>query len=627
MPGKSTMLIVLVCYSACLQAQTLYMPRNITAAFKRGTRSPDGNPGKNYWQNTASYDIRMTVSPPGRNIEGSEYITYSNQSPDTLQEIHIKLIQNIHKPGALRDADADSSYLTSGIHIDSFSINGIARQWKENRDEHTTQVFSLLKPMAPHQTIKIFFSWHYQISLLSGREGMIDSTTFFLAYFYPAIAVYDDYIGWDYIHFNDLQEFYGDFNDYTLRVKAPRNYIVWSTGTLQNPKEVLDPVYAGRFLESQGSDSVVHIITKDDLLKRHVTADRDTLTWIWEAKSITDFAFGISDHFVWDGASMSVDSSGQRRVSVEVAYNDSSSHFRHAIEFGRYAIDWFSSRWPAVPYPYPSMTIFQGFSDMEYPMIINTEATWSKNVSRFLIDHEIAHTYFPFYMGINESRYAFMDEGWASALELLIGRSYKSIKESDELFKQWRVNQWVYNSVAEADLPIITPSSVLQNPAYGNNAYGKAALAYLALKDLVGDSLFKKCLVDFMRRWNGKHPIPWDFFNSFNNTTGENLKWFWDNWFFSNYYIDLSLHRVNKTTRGYDFFIQNLGGLAVPLDLELTCKDGSEIRAHYPPGIWKKDQRSVIIPFHTSKEIKTAILATGIFVDPDDSNNKWLTDK
>ena len=73
------------------------------------------------------------------------------------------------------------------------------------------------------------------ISRESGREGMIDSTTFFLAYFYPRVAVYDDYNGWDTMDFTDAQEFYSDFNDYDVTVHAPANYVVWGTGTLLNP--------------------------------------------------------------------------------------------------------------------------------------------------------------------------------------------------------------------------------------------------------------------------------------------------------------------------------------------------------------------------------------------------------
>ena len=68
------------------------------------------------------------------------------------------------------------------------------------------------------------------------------------------------------------------------------------------------------------------------------------------------------------------------------------------------------------------MTAIQGYADMEYPMMIN-DSTVPDNFqdARLTADHEIAHTYFPFYMGINETRYAYMDEGWATTLEYLIG--------------------------------------------------------------------------------------------------------------------------------------------------------------------------------------------------------------
>ena len=90
-------------------------------------------------------------------------------------------------------------------------------------------------------------------------------------------------------------------------------------------------------------------------------------------------------------------------------------------------------------------------------------------------------------------------------------------------------------------MPIITPGDAMTGSGFGNNMYGKAALGYLALKDLLGDALFKKCLHAYMNRWNGKHPLPWDFFNTFNNVSGKNLDWFWNNWFFSTDY-NRSMH-------------------------------------------------------------------------------------
>jgi len=197
----------------------------------------------------------------------------------------------------------------------------------------------------------------------------------------------------------------------------------------------------------------------------------------------------------------------------------------------------------------------------------NDEAYADTVFSRFVAEHEIAHTYFPFYMGINESRYAFMDEGWATTFEFLIGEADLGHDKAATFFQQFRVASWAADPSPLEDLPIITPADVLKDAAYGNNAYGKPALGYLALKELLGDALFRKGLHEFMSRWHGKHPIPWDMFNTFNDATGRNLNWFWQNWYFTNGYIDLALTSAKKTSAGYSLTIDNVGGLAAPVDV------------------------------------------------------------
>lgn len=224
----------------------------------------DGKPGKNYWQNHGHYDINLIVKPPDRIIHGNEEITYFNNSPDTLKELAFRLIHNIHKPGAERFWSVDSSYLTSGIHIDSYAENNNEKSWIENRNPSTIQRIRLLKPVISGDSVRVSIKWHYQISLESGREGMIDSTTYFLAYFYPRIAVYDDLQTWEWREFNDMFEFYNDFNDYTLKMQVPKNYIVWATGTLLNGNDLLQPLYANKLFRSMVSDSIIHIVTKED---------------------------------------------------------------------------------------------------------------------------------------------------------------------------------------------------------------------------------------------------------------------------------------------------------------------------------------------------------------------------
>ncbi len=612
--------IILIAQSA--SAQDLFMPRDVRQAFNKGTRSADGRPGKNYWQNRGRYTINITAVPPDRTIRGSETITYFNNSPDTINSPSIKLFLNIHKPGAPRNGGASPDYLTSGMHIDKFAVNGKATPFRDDPNVFTNVNVRLPQPLLPHDSIQLSFDWHYDVSLQSGREGMIDSTTYFLAYFYPRVAVYDDYNGWDRMNFTDSHEFYSDFNDYTVTVNVPKNCIVWGTGTLQQPEKVLQPAILKRFNESMTSDQTIRIVTKEDIAAKNVTTQNAMNSWQFKANNIPDMAFGLSDHFVWDGTSVVVDDATKRRASAQAAYNDTASDYHHVARYARHSLNWLSHNWPGIPYPYEKTTVFQGYAGMEYPMMANDETYEDTIFSRFVAEHEIAHTYMPFYMGINETRYGFMDEGWATTFELLIGTADLGKERAEEFFRQFRVNGWINNQSSHQQVPIITPGDAMTGSGLGNNQYGKAALGYLAVKDLLGDAMFKKCLHAYMSRWNGKHPLPWDFFNTFNNVSGKNLNWFWNNWFFGTGYIDYQLGDVKKSSSGYFVSIKNVGGIFAPADITIKYTDGTSETKHVSPSIWEKDagQASVSIP--TKKTIESVSLVGGIFVDADKRNNQ-----
>jgi hypothetical protein len=602
---------------------TLYMPRNVKAAFRKGTRSPDGRPGPAYWQNRGRYDITITALPPDRTIRGSEQIVYMNNSPDTLRNPVIKLFLNIHKPGAPRAGGASPEYLTSGVRIDSLAVNGVATAWECDNNCFTWQRLRLASPLAPHDSVRLAFKWHYEISKESGREGMLDSTTFFLAYFYPRVAVYDDYNGWDTMNFTNMQEFYSDFNDYDVAITVPANYVVWGTGTLLNPAEVLQPLFLQRYTQSFTSDQTINVASRAEMVANVVTKQSPRNTWRFRATNIPDMTFNLSDHYVWDAASVVVDDATNRRVSVQAAYNDTAADFHHMVQFARHGLDWLSHNWPGVPYPFEKTTVVQGQAGMEYPMMVNDESYPDTVFSRFVVEHEIAHSWFPFYMGINETRYAMMDEGWATTFENLIGIADLGKERAAGFFEQFRVNNWATNPSPLEDMPIISPADGLSGGSYGDNAYGKPALGYLALKDMLGDAAFGKALHGFMDRWHGKHPIPWDFFNSVNDITGQNLNWYWNSWYFSNSYIDLAIGSVEKTGNGYSVVLNNIGGMPVPVDLEAHYGDGSNEVVHETAAIWAPNQRRATVTISTSKTLQSLGLNGGIWVDADSTNNRW----
>ncbi|UHG89287.1 M1 family metallopeptidase [Spirosoma oryzicola] len=604
------------------QSQQLYMPRNIKQAYQKGTRSMDGKPGKKYWQNSARYAITITAAPPNRTIRGTEEITYVNNSPDTLRQLVFKLFLNSHQPGAIRQSAVSANYLTSGIHIDKYAENNTSKTWQD-AGSSTVKRVGLTKPLLPRDSVKLSLDWHYDISVESNREGALDSTTFFLAYFYPRVAVYDDYNGWDRTDFTEAQEFYNDFNDYSLTVNVPKNYVVWATGNLLNTDEVLQPTYAKRLNESMRTDSVVHIATLAEMTAGNVTKSQAVNSWKWSASYVPDVALCISNHYVWDASSVVVDKSTKRRASVQAAFLDTAKDFHQMVDFGRHSLDWFSNNWPGIPYPYPKTTIVQGFADMEYPMMVNDATTDDLNFSRFVAEHEIAHTWFPFYMGINETRYGFMDEGWVTALEYLISQADLGTETATRNFQQFRVAYWSKDPSAEQDLPIITPANILSGAALGNNEYGKAAIGYLALKELLGDAVFKKALHDFMDRWHGKHPTPWDMFYSFNDASGQDLNWFWNNWFFSNHYIDYSIRQVIPSASKCTISLENIGGYVAPVDIVVTYTDGTTETFHQTPNLWKANQKQATVNLTTKKKVQAVTLQGGIFMDADPSNNSW----
>ncbi len=606
--------------------QPLMMPQNIRKAFTNETRSADGKPGKKYWQNHGRYNINVSVAPPSKTVTGTETISYINNSPTPLKSLMFKLILNIHSPGTARQSSASEDYLTKGIIIDKYVENGTEQKFGDPRGQ-TMQQVRLAKPLATGDSISLSFNWHYELSEESNREGKLDSTSFFLAYFYPRIAVLDDVHGWDRMNFTDAQEFYNDFNDYTVSVTVPKNFLVWGTGDLQNANELLQPAFLAKFNKSFTSDEVINVVTKTDLEAKNITTQNATNTWKWKATNVSDVAFCISDHYVWDAASVVVDKKTGRRASCQSAYISGSGKFANQVKHIQHSLDWFSNNWPGVPYPFPKSTIIQGFADMEYPMMANDSPQDDDVMQRFIAEHEVGHSYFPFYMGINEHRYGFMDEGWTTAFENMIAQDDMGKEKANKFFQQFRVAGWALNPSDESQIPIITPVNILSGQAMGNNEYGKPALAYLALKDMLGDELFKKSLHGFMDRWNGKHPIPWDMFNSFSNVSGKDLTWFWNNWFFTSNYMDVAVDNVTATKTGYSIGIKNIGGYAVPTDVVIEYTDGTKETIHQTAGIWEKNQQATTININTKKKIAYLNLDGDLYMDANNKDNSWGTKK
>jgi len=600
---RYTLLVLATIFTCYANGQNLLpTPRNIQKTYDKGTRSIDGKPGKNYWQNTANYDLRVNFDPSTRMINGVAGISYINNSPDTLRQMVFKLYPNYYKKGSPRQARVLPDDLNEGMIIDSLSINNAAVP-ATNMSIDATNAF-VRQSVLPGQKIQFRISYHYTLNKRSHmRTGEIDPGSAFVAYFFPRVAVYDDIDGWNTYPYTGTQEFYNDFCHFSAAITVPSGFIVWATGDLKNANEVLAPVYLSRIEQAEKNDAIVTIIDTTDLRKGNITVNNGANnTWHFDADDVTDFVFAVSDHYMWQSSSLVVDPKTKRRTRVDAAFNPKHKDYFLVAGDARKTVESMSYRFPAWPFPYSHETVFDGLDQMEYPMMVNDNPVEDREESIELTDHEIFHTMFPFYMGINETKYAWMDEGWATIGEWLISPMIDST-----ITDLYGIGPYASTAGTESDLPIITLSTEL-NRGYFTNSYPKPGMGYLYIKDYLGDALFTKALHNYIQQWHGKHPMPNDFFYSMNAGAGKNMNWFWKKWFFDSGIPDLAITSVKKNGNKLSVVIANKGGKPVPVDLVVYYGDDHSEKIHRSIAVWEKGSSSITIDITSTKPVKNLLL-------------------
>ncbi len=600
----------------------LPIPLNIRQAIDKGTRTVSGRPGDHYWQNHADYTIRVRFDPSTRLVSGSDSIVYTNNSPDTLRQLLFKLYPNLYKKGATRMMPIRPEDLTDGVAISNMVIAGqsadAAHNNRRRRGPDGTDLLVPIPVLLPGQSTTVSLDFAYTLNKTSHiRTGQIDSGAFFIAYFFPRIAVYDDIDGWNRIPYLGPQEFYNDFCNFSVSITVPGDYLVWGTGDLVNRGDLL-PASINQRIDAAGKgDSVVTIIDTTDLARKGLTRSVDSNIWNFQAANVTDFVFATSNHYIWKASSLVVDKATGRRTRVDAVFNPNHKDYYEVVDFARKTVQSMSYIFPAWPYPYPHETVFDGLDQMEYPMMVNDNPLDSRPDAIELTDHEIFHTLFPFYMGINETKYAWMDEGWATIGEWIISPLIDST-----IVDGYGVEPYAHGAGKEEDLPIITLSTQETDNDYYLNSYPKPAMGYLYLKDMLGDSLFLRGIHKYMEDWHGKHPIPLDFFGSVNAGTGLNLNWFWKRWFYDSGYPDLAIFDVQHKGNDWTIVITNKGGKPIPVDLTIEYADGTTEKAHRSVAVWEHETQ-LSLTFRSAKPVRKVKLGSTYTPDSHPADNNF----
>ena len=608
---------VLVLAITGIKAQdSLYMPNEFVKSYREGYRNYDGTPGKNYFTNYSDYQINVYFNAETGHLKGIENIVYHNNSKDTLKEIVVRLYKNIHKTGSPRAFRMPEADINDGVKINEVKVENKSLDVNKLNIYSTRLTLKLDKPLAPNGKINLFFDWELDITgVFPIRNGKYGDNVYFVGYWYPQVAVYDDVFGWDKNLYTGPQEFYNDHSNFDVKITIDGHNLVWATGVWQNPSDVLTSKYYEKYRKALHSKEVVHIVTPESLQKKDVLRHKQNV-WHFKAEKVPDFAFSVSNQHNWDAVSLAMPDRPDP-VLIQAVYADSSKVYHSLAETARKIIDYYSFHKPKIYYPYPRMTVFEGGGGMEYPMMVNMGDEEDTCRFRYLVAHEVGHTYFPFMTGTNETRYAWMDEGLMSFFpRIVVNEIWKECNSVPQILSN-------YGRIAgtTVDMPTITPANLYQDFwAYRHIAYDRPAFTFYILRQMKGDSLFFEALREFAKTWKYKHPYPYDFFFTFNKVYGEDLSWFWRPYFFEFAKPDLAISDARYDGANLFIRIKNKGGMPLPLNVEIKLDNGQIVKYTQKADIWKeKDYYDISLSLQGKPvEIK---LKTKNSIDIDKTNN------
>ncbi|MGI4728046.1 MAG: M1 family metallopeptidase [Janthinobacterium lividum] len=565
-------------------------------------RTAGGAPSAKYWQNHADYQINVVLDTVKKQLSGSTIITYTNNSPDGLPFLWLQLDQNIYRQDSRAEATTPvtggrfaNKAFTQGDVIKSVTLirNGKAETANYLVTDTRMQIKLQDSLKAAGSKIQIKIDYSFEIpengTDRMGRVRTNNGWIYEMAQWYPRMEVYDDLSGWNTIPYLGASEFYLDCGNINYSITAPSNLIIAGSGDLLNPTEVLSPTVLGRLNKARSSDQTVMIRDSSEAGKSESFFKKPTLTWRFLCKNTRDAAWTASNAFVWDAARINLPSG--KKILAQSLYpvqSGGSAAWGRSTEYVKASIEMDSRQW--FEFTYPTATNVAGIvSGMEYPGIVFCGADSRGAELWDVTNHEFGHNWFPMIVGSNERKYAWMDEGFNTFINqidiTLFNKGEYYIRPDAEVNAPS-----AFGPQAEA---IFNTPDVLQASFLGEAAYNKPALGLKILREqILGKERFDYAFRTYIKRWAFKHPSPWDFFHTIDNAAGEDLSWFWKEWFFTTWKLDQSVKGIsyiqNDAAKGALITIENLGEMALPVTVAVTEANGKTGTVKLPAEIWQR---------------------------------------
>jgi hypothetical protein len=566
---------------------------------------------ENYWQQHVYYTIKATLNTTSHQIDGSETLVYTNNSPDTLGTIYFRLYWNLFLKGShgYENSRRHKQYYIStsgGISIKKFSTVSEGHDSPLGyKIDDTILRADLSESLRPGGQLTFAIEWTGKVPAGAWRTGH-QGRDYNIAQWYPQIAVYDKH-GWDTDQYTGAGEFYDDYGTFDVEITLPKSFILGHTGMLLNPTEVLPDSVLHKLKESEGRAETTRIA---DFSTLHISKEdmEQVATWKFHAENVRDFAWTANEHYIWDV-------SHWEDVTIHSLYfADKAEFWKDVADYGRHAIEFFSNHFGR--YVYPSAFVVEGVigGGMEYPGVVFIGHLGDKNSHRLfgVVTHELGHEWYPMMIGSNETESAFQDEGFNTFITTLAQEDYYGRYNNSYTWTEWwqkllhfpntderTENMMAYLLLAKTgyEEPIATHSDRFEEPALSYiSVYPKTATVMFMLQYVLGDSVFSRLMMEYYNRWKFKHPYPEDFFALAQEVSGRrDLRWFFDEWFHRTYRCDYALEKISSdeaTENGRRVYhatvhVKRFAQAVMPLDVKLRLEDGSDTTLFIPVDAWK----------------------------------------
>jgi hypothetical protein len=583
-----------------------------------------------YWQQHVDYTMDVDVDVKNYQYKGTQKLVYTNNSPDTLNQVFYHLFYNAFQPGSEMDArlqsiaDPDRRMVNnigtlenpvyesriaklSPSEIGYLKVISLTQNGKKltYSAEGTVLEVKLNTPIKPGEIVTFDMSFEGQVPVHIRRAGRNseDGIALSMAQWYPKMAEYD-FEGWHadpYI----AREFHGVWGNFNVTIHIDKNYTVGGTGVVQNPQEV------GHGYENKSEK--LNIPTSEKL------------TWNFLATNVHDFTWAADPNYAHD---ILKTNSGIELHFLYKNTNDYKKAWKEVQPLTEQALNYFSEN--IGPYPWKQYSVIQaGDGGMEYAMCTFVAGGKSLNEIAGTVFHELAHTWFQQILATNESKNSWMDEGFTSYISTLA--SNKILKGGDGKPNSKGYSGYYYLVKNDLEEPLTTHSDRFNtNVAFGVGSYTKGEIFVNQLNYIIGDENVRKTLKKYYDDFSFKHPTPNDFKRTAEKVSEIHLDWYLNEWIETTHTIDYAIADVNEN----EITLARVGQMPMPIDLTVTYVDGSTENFNIPLRMMRgeKPTTATILKdwtwahqtytFSTEKKVKKVeIDPSGLMADMDKSNN------